>query len=267
MINHKFIFVVLVYKNTDVLKFFFDNLNIENRKVIVVNSYFDDISLQICKEIADEKGADFVAIENKGYGFGNNAGIQYVLDRYTFDYLIVSNSDVIIKDFNYLDLIRIDQAIIAPETRMLTSKRQNPDTPWKLPFLFEVTNIALKYNKPWLYLLTHIYTRLSREIFFLFNKVFPKDFTKIFSAHGSFFIISEKATKILHPLFDDRMFLYNEEWYLAMKARYNDIPIFYCPKLKVLHLEGASSDNSSNTFFKYNQQSFAILYHWIKEHK
>lgn len=262
--TYNFIFVVLVYKNTDVLLSFFENLNVCNSKVIVVNSYYDKLSSVDCRNIAVRYNADFIECENKGYGYGNNIGINYAMSNYSFNYLIVSNSDIIIKDLNYLSQINIKKAIIAPETRMLTGKRQNPDTPWKLPFIFELTNIALKYDKKWLYFLTHVYTRLSRELFFIINLFLGKELTKIFSAHGSFFIVTELAIKELYPLFDDRMFLYNEEWYMAMKARYANVPILYCPKLKVLHLEGASSDNSNNSFFKFNKQSFTILYNWIK---
>lgn len=267
MTRVKYIFIILVYKNTEVLRDFFGSFNVPDSKIIVVNSYYDDKSLEECRKIASSFDADFIEIENRGYGYGNNIGIQYALEHYSFKYIVVSNSDVIIKEFGYLEQLNLDKAIIAPETRMLTGKRQNPDTPWKLPYLFEITNIALKYNWGWLYLLTHIYTRLSRELFFVVNKILGKDLTPIFSAHGSFFIVTEEAAKDLYPLFDNRMFLYNEEWFLALKARYANIPIYYCPKLKILHLEGASSDNSNNAFFKYNQQSYSILYNWIKSHK
>ena len=49
-----------------------------------------------------------------------------------------------------------------------------------------------------------------------------------------------------------------------MKARLKKVPIYYCPQIKVLHLEGASSDTSKTIGLKYNKQSFAILYEWLK---
>lgn len=256
----KHIFVILVYKNTSVLEDFFNYFFERDSKVIIVNSFYDDDSLEKCRKIAKEYNADFVPVENKGYGYGNNVGIQYALDNYTFKYLIVSNSDIIIKEFGELENLNVKRAIIAPETRMLTGKRQNPDTPLMSPLLFKITNIALIKDLPWLYLLTHIYTRLSRELFLIMNKFSKKRLTKIFAAHGSFFIVTEQAVRDLHPLFDERMFLYNEEWYLAMKARNANIPILYCPRLKVLHLEGASSESESKSFFKYNKQSYTIFY-------
>ncbi len=267
MERYDIVYVVLVYKNTLIAKDFFKHLSQGSHRVIIVNSYFDNLSFDECRQIALTNNADFIPIENKGYGYGNNIGIQFAVDNYVFNYLIVSNSDIIIQNIAYLDSISINKAIIAPETRMLTGKRQNPDTPWKLPYLFEMTNLALKHNKPWLYFLTHIYTRLSREVFFLYTAIYKKEMYNIFSAHGSFFVVTEQAVKELHPLFDDNMFLYNEEWYLAMKAKYADVPIYYCPVLKVLHLEGASSDANNKVLFRYNQQSYSVLYNWIKMHK
>ena len=263
---YNIVFVVLVYKNTDVLRDFFENLDFPQSKVIVVNSYYDNKSSLECKSVAKQYDADFIECENRGYGYGNNIGVSYAISRYSFKFLVISNSDVIIKDFKGLENINIDKAIMSPETKMLTGKRQNPDTPWKLPLLFEVTSIALRYDMSWLYTLTHIYTRLAREIFLVMNRITNKRVTKIFSPHGSFFIVTSSAIKELHPLFDDRMFLYNEEWYLAMKARLLSIPVYYCPFLKILHLEGASSDTNKDAFLKYNKQSYTIFYKWLKSH-
>lgn len=260
----KYVFVVLVYKNIDVLNDFFNSFCISDAKVIVVNSFFDSSSLEKCKKIALQNNANFIPIENKGYGYGNNIGIAYAIKHYYFKYLVVSNSDVIIKDLSCLESFNEPNAIIAPETRMISNKRQNPSTPWKLPFLFEITHYALKKNNKFLYTLTHIYTRLSRELFFIYARLFKKTKYKIFSPHGSFIIATQEAVHTLHPLFDDNMFLYNEEWYLAMKARINEVTIYYCPDIKILHLEGASSDTSSNAFFKYSKQSYDVFYKWIK---
>lgn len=256
--------VVLVYKNIDVLKEFFHKINLPNSHVVVVNSFYDEKSKEECKVTAEQNNADFIAIENKGYGYGNNIGVKYANENYDYDFLLLSNSDIILKDVTCLRNVKDDTAlVIAPEIRMLTGKRQNPDTPWRLPFLFHITHIALSKDMRWLYMLSHIYTRMSREIFFIIRKLLHPRHLKIFSAHGSLIIFTKKAIEVLYPLFDDRMFLYNEEWYLGEKARRCGVPIVYYPELKVLHLEGASSDALSNSLFQYNKQSFDIFYRWL----
>ena len=81
-----FIFVVLVYRNIDDLKDFFDHFTIPNSKVVVINSFYDKNSESSLKNIAEENDADFISVPNKGYGAGNNRGIEYVLNNYDFKY-------------------------------------------------------------------------------------------------------------------------------------------------------------------------------------
>ena len=66
-----FVFVVLVYRNTQDLKDFFSSLNIPNSKVVVVNSFYNDETKSEFEQIAIDNGADFLNVENKGYGYGN----------------------------------------------------------------------------------------------------------------------------------------------------------------------------------------------------
>lgn len=253
----KYVFVVLVYRNIDVLKDFFQSFRINDSKVIVVNSFHDEVSLGECETVSKQNGADFIAIPNKGYGFGNNVGTRYALEHYDFDYLILSNSDIIIKQFEGGDKYIDEKYVIAPKTVMKTGKYQNPDTPWELKFIYPMLSYALNHKSSIVYTLCHICTRLSREIYKLYVFLVRKAKYKIFSAHGSFIIFTQKATKELYPFFDEEMFLYNEEWYLALKAKKHKVPIYYIPSFEVLHLEGASS-----TSIEYSEQdklSFNIL--------
>lgn len=253
----KHIFVVLVYKNIDVLKDFFQSFHIYDSKVIVVNSFYDEVSLENCETVSKQYGADFIAIPNKGYGCGNNVGTKYALEHYDFDFLILSNSDIIIKMFDGLDKYNNESFVIAPKTVMKTGKHQNPDTPWELKFIYPMLSYALNHKSGIVYTMCHICTRLSREFFRFYACVFKKEKYKIFSAHGSFIIFTKKAVDILYPFFDNEMFLYNEEWYLALKAKKHNVPIFFIPSFEVLHLEGASS--GSVEYSEQDRLSFNIL--------
>lgn len=251
------IFVVLVYKNIDVLEDFFASLTINDAKVIVVNSYYDDTSLSECQKVAKKNEADFIAIPNNGYGYGNNIGTQYAMEHYNYDFLVISNSDIIIKQIDSLENYKGDRMVIAPKTVMKTGKHQNPDTPWELKFIYPMLSYALNHKNGLVYTLCHICTRLNREIFKLYSSIIKKEKYKIFSAHGSFFIVTKPAVDELYPFFDNEMFLYNEEWYLALKARKNRIPVYYIPSIEVLHLEGASS--GSIVYSEHDRMSFNIL--------
>lgn len=263
MTKYKYVFVVLVYKNIDVLRDFFKSLKISGYKVVVVNSYYDEVSMKDCQNVASTYRADFISIENKGYGYGNNVGAKYAIEHYEYDFLILSNSDIHVNAIDALDYLYNDMAVIAPYTHLPNGKVQNPNIPWRISGLFRLLKMAYDKESRLMLMLPHIMTRLSRELFRIYRLIVRRDFYKIYSCHGSFIVFTEKASKTLFPFFDERMFLYNEELYLAENCRRNGVSIYYCPKIDVLHLEGASSGGYKG--FERNKQSFNILYEWMEE--
>ena len=86
-----------------------------------------------------------------------------------------------------------------------------------------------------------------------------------FSAHGSFIILTYQAVSELSPIFHEDMFLYNEELYLAHRCKLLQIPVYYVPTLKVIHLEGASSTIQSNAW-KNHEDSYRVLSSWMRKH-
>ena len=263
MEKYKYVFIVLVYKNIDVLKDFFKSLHISDYKVIVVNSFYDNKSLKECEETALANNADFIPDDNKGFGFGNNVGTEYALNNYNFDYLIMSNSDIHVISLEGLDIVKEENVVIAPYTHLPEGKEQNPNIPWRTKALLKIFKVAYdKESKP-LLILARIITRGSRELFKLYNFIAQKELYRIYCCHGSFIIFSKKAVETLYPVFDERVFLYNEELYLAERSRIKNVPILYCPHINVLHLEGAST--GTNFDFSRFKNSYSILYEWMKE--
>jgi len=264
MEKYKYVFVVLVYKNIEVLKDFFQSLHISDYKVIVVNSFYDNKSLKECEETALANNADFIPVENKGFGYGNNVGSKYAVENYEFDYLILSNSDIHIHKFSYMDGLRDFSGIIAPKIQIISGKLQNPNIPWKLRVIYPILHYAYNHNQKWLETISHIITRISRELFFMYSRIVKKNLYKIFCCHGSFIIFSFDAAKKLYPFFDEKMFLYNEESYLAFRCEANDVGVYYCPVIEIEHLEGASSNQASQILFENNRKSYNILYEHIR---
>lgn len=263
MQHYKYVFVVLVYKNIEVLKSFFQSLSISDYKVIVVNSYYDDDTLKDCEITASLNDADFISIDNKGFGYGNNVGTKYVMENYEFEFLILSNSDIHILDFDYLDKLSGFSGVIAPQIQMINGKMQNPNIPWKIRSIYPIAYYAYNNGSRLMIAIVHSMTRLSRELFFCYSKVVKKELYKIFCCHGAFIIFSGDVAKRLYPFFDEKMFLYNEESYLAFLCEYHNVPIFYCPSIKIEHLEGASSNKESDVLFENNRISYNILYSHI----
>jgi len=269
MINRKdyfdIVFVVLVYRNIDVLRDFFTSLKLPyTYKVIVVNSYFDEATEKECQQVAEENNAVFISVPNNGYSSGNNSGCDYAIEHYGYKYLIVSNSDIIINDISYLSETSYDTAVIAPETKMLNGHKQNPNIPFRNVVYMILTRLAYKYEKPGLKKMALIFNRFCRELMLLYISIARQDNVRIFSPHGSFIVFTKRASQILQPIFNDKMFLYNEETYLGYKCKKIGVPVYYSLKLKITHLEGASSTESSNSW-KNKKASFAVLLDWLKE--
>lgn len=251
------IFVVLVYRNTQDLKDFFAHFACENAKVIVVESYFSESCSSEFKDIAKGNNADFISVPNKGYGAGNNTGCEYALKKYDFNYLVISNADIIIQHFDMPIIEEHKDSIIAPKILNLKGKNQNPSSPF-------VPNRLVESFALWSYNGNHtkliwIYFALSRLKKILFYCISRYRRT-IFSAHGAFVIIPRNILELLFPLYNEDMFLFNEEEHLGMLASSKGIKTVYEPKIVVLHKEDGSMKLASVNEFERLRQSFNVYY-------
>ena len=258
--THDFVFVVLVYRNTNDLVEFFANLSLPNTKVIVVNSYYDEESEKAFKEIAENNAADFISVPNKGYGAGNNRGCEFALKNYKFRYLIISNADIEVKQMDLEQLIPYEDSIIAPKTLTLTGKNQNPFMIRHHPYIDGVKNWAFKNNYRKVIKFFSMFSRIERE--FYLKVTYPMFHNnQVYAAHGAFVIIPYSIINKLCPIYNEKMFLFAEEEHLAQMAKCQKIPIVYLPQIKVLHKEdgstGAIGDN-----FKYIRESCIEFYNY-----
>lgn len=263
MERYKFVFVVLVYRNTDVLDAFFESLiNIDSKKVILLDSFSTDEAREKCKTIAERTDSVFLPIPNKGYGAGNNIGIKYAMDHFISDFIIVSNSDIIIRKLDSLDRFAGQECLIAPDTIMFNGKKQNPcqsRIPLLVAIYYWLTKTGYKYNSHFLITASHICSRLNKVLTYLYCGITGKKTIRVFMIHGSFLVFTAAAAKKLWPVYNEKMFLYNEEFYLALKAKKNNIPTFYCRENIVNHLEGASSSGDFWKQYDYYRASFSEL--------
>lgn len=253
-----FVFVVLVYRNTQDLTDFFTHLSIPNAKVIVVNSYYDDLSEKEFKKIATNNGADFISVPNKGYGYGNNRGCEYALAHYKFKYLVISNADVEIKNMCIDLLEKYCHCIVAPKINTLTGKNQNPFMAKHHPFMDKMKNWVFRNNYRFLIRFLSAYSRLEREFYLkIYYPLFKK--SSVYAAHGAFVILPYEFIKQNTPIYNERMFLFAEEEHLAQLAKKNNIPIVYMPLIRIVHKEDGSTSLLNNVF-EYVRESYLEYY-------
>ena len=252
---YDFIFVVLVYRNTKDLEDFFKHLKTPNSKVLVVNSFYDEATRAEFERIALANNADFLNVENKGYGYGNNRGCEYALKNYNFRYLIISNADIEIQklDINQLS----DKHITAPKIITLKGKKQNPYLPYYSKLYEKLKHFFIK-RKSKLTFICWIISRLMREFYLLFHK---KGY--VFAAHGAFFIMPNDILQKLFPLYNERMFLFVEEMHLAMLAKKNGIKFYYDSSIVVNHKEDGSVSFLNNENDIQNQSYLEFYNTWF----
>lgn len=240
------VFIVLTYKNTRDIETYLENFNVENSKIIIVNSFYDAFTAAAIKETALRYHCDFIDVENKGYGYGNNIGIRHAIDNYSFDYLIISNPDIEIKKFNLSFLNNNVDSIFAPKIITKDGRRQNPFYYNNLFIITALEYIFVKSNADVLLLIPYAINKVYREARLMLHKIFKLSKERIYASHGSFLIIGKNALMRMFPIYNENMFLYIEEKHLAKLARSKGIVSYYVPNIEVLHKEDGSSDEISN---------------------
>lgn len=239
----RFVIVILVYRNIEDLEecLFSIQEKIPDHKSIVVNSYYDEESKNKAWEVAQKYDSDFINTENKGYSFGNNKGIEYALQKYNFDSLIVSNPDIVIQSF-FIDKMqrKYTDVILAPTIITASGKNQNPMAVKKNRGIEYIKYLGFKKDCKWIVYFGILLSKISRSISVKRNQLKgDKDF-KIYAAHGSFVILGKEALEKLYPIYDEKMFLFAEENVLAYKAREKNIETYFTKYIVVKHKEDGS---------------------------
>ena len=264
--KYKIVFVVLVYKNTQDIIDFIKSVqeNIEDVKIVIVDAFYSNEVSDRIDKIAGKYDTDVIHIENKGYGYGNNKGIEYVHNNYEYSNLIIANPDTIIKKLDYNCLRKINNGIIGP--KIVTKNRKNQNPYWYANNRLGEALIyqGCKRNKKILRYVAYIINKVIREIYILWFKYIGKDMGKVFAVHGSFVIFTKSAIEKLMPLYDENMFLFAEEAYLAHRAKEKGIKTYYTENVEVLHKEDGSMAGTNINEEKIYKES--IIYYYEKFH-
>lgn len=242
--HYKYIFVVLLYRNmSDILEMLHSvDETIDDYHVVLVNSFYDEETNEVAKSIAEKSQfCSFISVENRGYGAGNNAGIAYANAHYDYDYIIISNPDIVINNFDESALQRADvAAVYAPKIISRDRKRQNPNWGIHSDFLEYLQYLACKTETKILDYSVIAVLKIIRLLYGYLADIFHIHRIKIGNAHGSFVILSKAAIDKIAPLYDEKMFLFYEEVYLGNKTYENKIPTYYVPDILIHHKEDGS---------------------------
>lgn len=242
MEHYNYVAIVLVYRNVDDLEECIDSIyeKISNSKIIVVNSYYDEESKEKIEQVADDKNCIFINVENKGYSYGNNRGIEYARDHFDFKFIIVSNPDVTISQFEESEIEQFPEyGIIAPKIIARSGRLQNPMTivRSKLSEYFEYK--GFKKNSKLLIAMGISVGKIRRMIAVTTHKKKNNPY-QIYAAHGSFVIIAKSTVDKLYPIYDENLFLFAEEGVLAYRAEKAGIKTGQFDAIVINHKEDGS---------------------------
>lgn len=254
------VFVVLVYRNaTDLVEFLQrTKQKVKDYKVVVVDSFYDKKTSDEIKKIADIYDCDFLSVENKGYSYGNNQGIKYASQKYTFSFLVISNPDILIESYDSSKLIK--DGITAPKIINAGGKHQNPMKPYHSRLSDKMCYIGFTKSNKVALLVGRGINKIYRWVW-LFIYELNKNYRKIYEAHGCFIIISKNALEKLEMCpFDENMFLFSEEEVLAYETKKKNIRIEYNEGVSVFHKEDGSMKLGNISQTSENYKSYTYYY-------
>ncbi len=231
----------------------YDSLN----QIVIVDNCSTDNSVKYLEKLESRKIHLIKAQSNKGYGYGNNLGCKYLIDKYKKCNIIISNPDIIFENDVILKLSNIlnknaDIAIAAPKIL------QNNDV--------LIGNDKKSVNKEIILNLVGI----NR----LYNKHLPKNrklcytnssFTDVELMSGCFFMIKSCIFDKISG-FDENLFLYYEENVIANKIKKLNYKIVVAMDCVVKHEHSVTISKSYN-----NIEKFKILkksqYYYFKNYE
>lgn len=180
-------------------------------KIVIVDNCSPNDSFKIIKEKFIKNDQVFVinSERNGGYSYGNNFGINFI-KNHSFDFILISNSDIEITDDKLIYKMaqryyQINNCALVAPVALENGKISNYFA-WKLPTLFDDLMGSLTLTDT-MYRKNRIY-KLEKKSEKMLVDCVP----------GSFFMVSKEIFFKLN-LFDENIFLYNEESILAFKVK------------------------------------------------
>lgn len=237
--NKKVGLVVLNYNNyEDVIEYIkkIYNYSIIDYIVIVDNCSTDE-SICKLKKIISDKIFLIISERNGGYGYGNNQGINFLIDNFECDYILITNPDVqydestVIKCMKFLNSHEKEKyAIVAP--LMLNLEGSLGETAWEIP----------KAKNYYLGSLAIFGCFWKTETFNLLDYK-DEDYIPCDCVAGSMLMVNTKYFVEL-GMYDENIFLFCEETTIGIKAKKKGFKTAVIPNSYFIHAHSTSINKS-----------------------
>ena len=212
--------------------------NIDNI-IVVDNNSTDDSYNQLKKQEIDN-----ITIiknnENKGYAAGMNVGAKYLIEKIGKCHIIFSNSDIIIKKKEDLNLLSSDineeVGVVSP----VIDEHGNLNRGWKKT----TAMMEILLNLP------YISRYFKREKLYYKDDYYKKDKSYVDVVSGCFFIVDSEVLKQV-DYFDENTFLYYEELIFSKKLEKIGKKLIVDNRVKVIHDHSVTIDKNIKRINKY----------------
>lgn len=182
--------------------------------------------------------------ENRGYSAGNNIGVrQALLDD--CEYILICNSDIefvdnsIEKMCNYFKK-NASVGIVGPQIYNVDNEFQPFMMKTKLTAIGKLKNMLLKTKAAPL-------VKSFKESFYIEKELTAPNL--VFGVMGCCFMMSKACAEYLYP-WDERTFLYEEEYIIGSILEKSDFDVYVIPSTHVIHAEGKSTGGMSDFAFQ-----------------
>lgn len=204
-------------------------------EIIFVDNASDDDSLEFVKNnFFDTRLRIFSAEKNLGFAGGNNLGLKYA----TGSYIVLLNNDTVVeKDWlkNLVETIQTDENIGIVQSLVYTE------------------GIPAKY-----YLKNGTINLLGHNIMEVFG-IDENGTGEIIQATGCSLIVRKDLLDKTGGLFLDEYFLYAEDTYLSLKAKFSGYKIIHTSKSVVHHKGSGTTKNQLSSEIYFYQERNRIL--------
>lgn len=258
-----FVFITLVYRNFEDLYDFCNSLKrnvVSSYEVVVVDAFYDEKTSAKISECSKELECHYLCTKNEGYGHGNNCGIDYAQDMFAYKYIFICNPDTILKSKLSYNMLEENDMCIAPQIIARNGKKQNPYWVCENKLSEFLIYKGYKKNNTFLLYAGIGINKIIRELFNIYIKRSGKNKIAVYACHGSFFAMSEKFIEESKFRYDEQMFLFYEEAYLAKKIKDDGKKIYYYKNIIVDHKEDGSMDLANIEEYSHLKDSYILYY-------
>ncbi len=225
-------------------------------KVIIVDNKSTDESIEKLKDIVSDKILLLIAENNNGYSAGNNVGLKYILEHNIKGNIIISNPDIYFNSSSIDNILApLKDNYIGVSTGLITMQGQPiSNFAWDVPSYWDmVTNMFLLTYKIKKILGLGIYHKYRQE----------EEIHICSCVSGCFFCFTTETLQQI-GLFDERTFLFGEEFILGYKLRQSGKKACVVVKERIEHDQHHSINKSSIAVSRERNWNLSSMLIYIK---